>query len=233
MIYTREPTYISEVTRVETRTLEQHCMQCFQKLSRMYTFSTKYVRCGHSNYHPCQTCKLCNLLELLQSAPPLSRVHRPLDSTIQQAIENSRGIQGIPFAIRRRCYFLAFYKLSYVRETSPDVPNFSFDRAVEIRKMFFEEHSDRSSSSWCTFPFVDRCNVDQSERWRTCLSRACHVSVAKFFHSIVRTKIYIFPENHDRYFHQVDVFSMSRVLRDPSLKLVAHTLFFFFFFESC
>lgn len=74
--------------------------------------------------------------------------------------------------------------------------------------------------------YRDRCNVDQSVMTYlpvTCLSRAC-----REFLSFDRTReICIFPENHDRYFHQVDIFPVSRILRDPSLKLVARTLFLF------
>lgn len=193
-------------------------------------FSMKYARCGDSNYHSCQTRKLCSkLLELLQSAPPpLSRVHRPLDGTIQQAVENSRGIPGIPFAIRRRCYFLAFYKLSWVRKTSSDVHRISHSTALWRWEKCFSKSIpiDRSFRREFLRPFASRSTQRRSVGEMTYLpvtylSRAC-----REFLSFDRTReICIFPENHDRYFHQVDIFPVSRILRDPSLKLVARTLF--------
>lgn len=154
-IYARESTRISEVTRVKTRVLREHCAPCFQELSRTYIFS-RCVRCGHSNGHSCQTHKLCsNLLELLQSATPFSRVRRPLDDTSDRKFTKefrespSRFAQDVIFSV-------AFYKLSYMWETSPDVPNFPFDRSGDALScwMFFKRHSDRSFSSRCTFPSI-------------------------------------------------------------------------------
>lgn len=177
-IYARESTRISEVTRVKTRALRERCMQCFQELSRVYTFSTRCVHCGHSNDHPCQTHKLCsNLVELLHSAPPFSKVRRPLDDTSDRKFTRNSGnpLRDSPEMLFSRSHFINYRTCEKLHRMC----RISHSTAGEMRWVAgcFSKGIliDRSLRDALFRPlYRDRCNVDQSERWRIHLSCACH-----------------------------------------------------------